>query len=186
MQRRSSTELRQRVNEVNMEQYEVGSYIMHESSGVCRVKSIEERALSGKGSERLYYLLEPVFQSGSQVITPVDGAKQRIRDVITPEDVSKIESDISGLEILEAANERQMAEVYKEHIAAFEPMELARIVKTVFVRRRKRMEAGKKVMSQDEKALAVAGRKLYEEMAFVLKEPVEEVEATIAGLLSDV
>ncbi len=169
-----------------MEHYEVGSYIMHESSGVCRVQSIEERALSGKGSERLYYLLEPVFMSGSQVITPVEGARQRIRDVITAEDVRAIEDAIVGLEILDAPNERQMAEIYKERIAAFDPMELARIIKTVFVRRRIRMEAGKKIMSQDEKALAVAGRKLYEEIAFVLGKPVEEIEARIAGLLSDV
>ena len=34
--------------------YKVGDYIMHETSGVCQVKEISEKALHGKGSERMY------------------------------------------------------------------------------------------------------------------------------------
>ena len=169
-----------------MDHYEIGSYIMHENSGVCCVRAIEERCLSGKGSERMYYVLEPVFQNGSQVITPVDGAKQRIRDVIGKDEVQRILAQIRDLTILDAPNERMLAECYRECIATFEPMELARIVKTVFVRKRQRMESGKKMMSQDEKALNVAGKKLYEEMAFAMDLPVETIEQQITEKLADV
>ena len=45
---------------------------MHENSGVCQVTEISEMALTGKGSEQLYYSLTPVFQKGSKIFTPVE------------------------------------------------------------------------------------------------------------------
>ena len=50
----------------------------------------------------------------------------------------------------------------------FTPESMARVVKTVLLRKWARTAAGKKVMALDEKTLSVAGRKLYEEMAFAM------------------
>ena len=69
--------------------YKVGDYIMHETSGVCQVKEISEKALHGKGSERMYYCLEPVFDRGASVITPVD-SKARIRDVKSSDEFEEL------------------------------------------------------------------------------------------------
>ena len=38
-----------------MSDYQVGDYLMHEGSGVCQVADISEKALQGKGSEKMYY-----------------------------------------------------------------------------------------------------------------------------------
>ena len=52
---------------------------------------------------------------------------------------------------------------------------MARIVKTVYLRRLVRIQEGKKVMAQDEKMLDIAGKKLFEEMAFSFDEEIDDV-----------
>ncbi len=168
-----------------VKKYEVGDYLVHENNGVCQVKAIQTLALSGKGSEREYYSLVPVFHRDSQVITPVDSDKVRVRDVKSANEMHEIMSQMSELDVIEESNDRQRAEKYKEHIGTFEPVELARVVKTVYERRLIRMRQGKKIMSQDERVLATAGKKLFEEMAFVLKEDVKTVEEDFYQVLMD-
>lgn len=163
-----------------MKQYEVGDYVMHENAGVCQVAAIEERALQGKGSEKLYYSLEPVFQDGSQVITPVDAGtgKIRIRDVKSKEEMEAILSELELLDVIEEKDDRVRAERVKEEIALFDPRPLAGVVKTAYLRKAQRIRDGKRVMSADEKILQTAGKKLFQEMAFVLHLEMSEVEDT--------
>lgn len=158
-----------------MKQYNVGDYLMHETNGVCSVDDIKEMALQGKGSEKMYYILVPVYHSKSQVITPVESTKARIRDVKSKNEMLELYDIVKDLDVIEADSDRQRGELYKEKIALFDPIELARVVKTVYLRRLSRLADGKKVMAQDEKMLDIAGKKLFEEMAFSFNEDVEDV-----------
>ncbi len=168
-----------------VKKYEVGDYLVHENSGVCQVKAIQTMALSGKGSEREYYSLVPVFHRDSQVITPVDSDKVRVRDVKSAKEMHEIISQMKDLDVIEEANDKQRAEKYKEHIGLFEPVELARVVKTVYERRLVRMKQGKRIMSQDERVLATAGKKLFEEMAFVFDMDLKTIEDDFYKVLKE-
>lgn len=158
-----------------MKEYKVGDYLVHETNGVCTVNEIKEMALAGRGSEKLYYILAPVYHTKSQVVTPVHSDKVRVRDVKPKEELEKLYDEVLDLDIIEADNDRQRGEKYKEKIACFEPLELARVVKTVYTRRLLRIKEGKKVMAQDEKMLDIAGKKLFEEMAFSFHEDIDDV-----------
>lgn len=158
-----------------MKEYKVGDYLVHETSGVCQVDEIKEMALAGRGSEKLYYILVPVYHTKSQVVTPVKSEKTRVRDVKPRKELEELFDIVLDLEVIEADNDRQRGEKYKEKIACFEPLELARIVKTVYLRRLLRIQEGKKVMAQDEKMLDIAGKKLFEEMAFSFEEEIDDV-----------
>jgi|GEM_PF-339843 CarD family transcriptional regulator len=157
-----------------MSDYQVGDYLMHESSGVCQVAEISEKALQGKGSEKMYYSLDPVFQSGSQVITPV-ASKVRIRDVKSKEEMQNLLDKVLELPVIREQNIRALGDIFKEKMSEFDPVPLATVVKTVYLREQIRMAAGKKAMSSDEKVMATAGRKLFEEMAFALGEDMDTV-----------
>ena len=159
-----------------MKEYKVGDHLVHETNGVCTVDEIKEMALAGRGSEKLYYILAPVYHSKSQVVTPVQSDKVRVRDVKPKEELEKLYDEVLELDLIEADNDRQRGEKYKEKISCFEPIELARIVKTVYTRRLLRIKEGKKVMAQDEKMLDIAGKKLFEEMAFSFDEDIEDVK----------
>ena len=154
-----------------MKEYQVGAYVMHETAGVCQVTEISERALQGKGSEKMYYSLEPVFQRGSCVITPVEAAtgKARIRDVKPREEIEGIMANLTDIPVIEETDDHLRAERIKEEVARFEPSALACVVKTAFLRKEFRIANGKKVMSADEKILQSVGKKLFQEMAFALE-----------------
>ena len=148
-----------------MSNYAIGDYVMHESAGVCQVAAIKELALQGKGTEKMYYELDPVFQHDSQVITPVDDKMHRLRDVKSADE----------MEVIQEKNERVRQEKMKEQIALFDPRPLAGVVKTVYLRKRARLASGKKSMSSDERVLQSAGKKLFEEMAFAMQEDIVKV-----------
>ncbi len=158
-----------------MKEYKVGDYLVHETNGVCTVDEIKEMALSGRGSEKLYYILSPVYSSKSQVVTPVISDKVRVRDVKPKEELEQLYTVVLDLDVIEVDNDRKRGEIYKEKIACFEPVEWARVVKTVYTRRLERLKDGKKVMAQDEKMLDIAGKKLFEEMAFSFDEEIDSV-----------
>ena len=164
--------------------YKVGDYLMHESSGVCQVKEISEQALMGKGSERLYYNLEPVFQKGSQIMTPVD-SKARIRDVKSAEEIQALLEQLPSLEVVGVENNRQRTEKFKEIISEFTPGAVAVVVKSVYLHQEQRLAAGKKAMSSDERVMEVASRRLFEEMAFVLDQTLDEVKDTFFEMLEE-
>ena len=158
-----------------MSKYNVGDYIVHENSGVCKVIDISEKALSGRGSEKLYYSLEPVYQTGASVTTPVE-SKARIRDVHSRDEMQSLLDKALELPVVAEDNIRVLGDIFKEMMQRFDPEPLASVVKTVYLREQIRMAAGKKVMSSDEKVMAIAGRKLFEEMAFALDTDMDTAE----------
>jgi len=167
-----------------MKQFAVGEYLMHEKSGVCQVEEISERALQGKGSEKLYYSLQPIFEKSSQIITPVD-TKVRIRDVKSKDEMEALLDKVPTLEFIQEDNPRVIAEKFKEKIASFDTEELASVVKSIYLRKQMRMAAGKKAMSSDEKIMQNSGKRLFEEMAFAMKTDVDTVEKQFYGRLKD-
>ena len=165
-----------------MNTYEVGAYMVHESSGVCQVMEISEQALQGRGSEKLYYSLEPVFSKGTRITTPVD-TKVRIRDVMESTEFEKLLERLPRLPVLVEENARARTELFREEIAKFDIDALATVLKTVYLRKEKRIAEGKKVMAGDVRAMQLASKKLFEEMAFSMGCTVEEIEERFFGCL---
>lgn len=148
--------------------YQVGDYLVHEGSGVCQVEDIDDMELMGKGSRKTYYCMSPVFKAGAKVFTPIVGSTVRLRPVAGLDTFTRILDNIDDIECIEEANERTLQDKFKAVMAEFTPESMASVVKTVLIRKWNRIAAGKKVMAMDEKVLNVAGRKLYEEMAFAM------------------
>lgn len=148
--------------------YQVGDYLVHEGSGVCQIEDIDDMELMGKGSRKTYYCMSPVFKAGAKVFTPIVGSTIRLRPVADLDVFTRILDDIDNVTCIEESNERALQEKFKEVMAEFTPESMARVVKTVLIRKWNRIAAGKKVMAMDEKILNLAGRKLYEEMAFAM------------------
>ena len=167
----------------SVQKYEVGDYVMHESAGVCKVASIEECALQGKGSEKLYYKLLPVYHTDGQITTPVEDKNHRIRDVKTSEEMQSILDHVDELTVVEERNERTRQEKIKAQIALFDPKPLAGVVKTVYLSKKKRLSEGKKAMSVDERILQQAGARLFEEMAFAMKSDLASVQKNFFAVL---
>lgn len=155
-------------------EYQIGQHVVHEGTGVCTITGIEEMELLGKGSAQLYYVMKPVYRDG-RVCTPVEyKTGLRLRPVATADYINKLLSNIGALSIVEEVNDRVRGEKLKEIMSQFTPEANAVVVKTALIRCYQRRDAGKKFMASDEKILAAAGKKLYEEMAFAVGEDVEQ------------
>lgn len=73
-------------------------------------------------------------------------------------------------------DEKRRETLYKEVVRKCDPAEWIRIIKTLFLRKKARIQAGKKVTSGDEKYLRIAEENLYGEFAMALDMTKEETE----------
>ncbi len=65
-------------------------------------------------------------------------------------------------------NEKEREKLYKEAIHSRDPKRLISIMKTLYIRRQKRLEEGKKTTAVDERYFKLAENQLYSELAFAL------------------
>ena len=63
--------------------FEVGDYVVHGNSGVCRVDAVQTMDGIGADKKRVYYTLVPLYTSGSKLFVPTDSKKVVIRAVMT-------------------------------------------------------------------------------------------------------
>ena len=161
--------------------FQVGDYLVHEGAGVCQVAEICDMELSGRGSMRTYYVLEPLGDKGGRTITPVNSEKVRMRPVMSKEEIEALIQDIPEVDCIQENNDKLRAIKYREALGSFEAKGLLEIIKTVYIGKQRRLRSGKKALSGDEKYIQIAEKKLYDEIAFVYSENTDDVKAWVTG-----
>ncbi|MFP3155941.1 CarD family transcriptional regulator [Lachnospiraceae bacterium ZAX-1] len=159
--------------------FEIGDYIVYGNNGVCKVDGIGKVNLSGLQKDRLYYTLIPIYSKGSKVFTPTNSDKVVMRHVISKEDALKLIDNINDIETLWVEDGKKREEAYKQSMRKCDCKECIRIVKTLYLRKRTLLAAGKKVTVSDEKYLHMAGESLFGELAIPLGMEKEKIENVI-------
>ncbi len=159
--------------------------IMCGGHGVCRVVTITDNPIDRSDKERKYYVLEPVFEKGSTVYTPVDNDKVVMRRIMNRREAEALVDQITEIETVWIQEEKSREQMYKEAIRTYDCQSLVRIIKTLYLRRQSRLKEGKKVLSSDEQYLHKAEELLYSEMSLALSIPKEEVGAYIKKAVRD-
>lgn len=159
--------------------FEVGEFIMCGGHGVCRVTAVTGNPIDKLDKERKYYILEPVFEKGSTIYTPVDNEKIVMRKIMNEKDAKKLIGEIPDIETVWIKEEKTREQMYKEAIKTYDSQSLVQIIKTLYLRKQDRMQKGKKVLSSDEHYLKKAEELLYSEMSLALSIPKESVEEYI-------
>lgn len=161
--------------------FEVGNIVIYGHHGVCEITEIGTLKLPMADREKVYYTLKPVYRTGSSVYAPVENRKIVMRPVITGEAAKELVARIPQIETVWIVNEKARELQFKESLQTCDPEEMVRIIKTLYLRKQQRMENGKKVTVVDERYFRQAEEKLYEELAYALKMPRNEVGAYIAA-----
>ena len=159
--------------------FEVGEYIIYGNIGVCKITDIKEMAPPGTKTNKLYYALDPVYDKGRVVYTPVDNGKVLIRKIVTAQEADELISRVKEIDILQIKDEKLREEKYKEAMRTCNCEEWIRIIKTLYLRTKSRQAEGKKITSSDARYLHLAEENLYGELSIALKMPKEEVEQFI-------
>jgi len=163
--------------------FEIGDYVICGNKGVCKVENITTLDITGVDQKREYYILKPLYMSGSTVYVPVDSSKETMRSVLQREEAQKLIEAIPEIPLLEITNEKLSEQIYRESIRTNNCEELVRIIKTIYLRKQKRIQAGRKVTAVDAKYFHLAEENLYGELAVALDISREDVESYISGMI---
>lgn len=156
--------------------FQVDDYIVYGGNGVCRILDIGIPGINGTDKKRQYYTLQPIYQNGSTVYAPVDNDKVVVRKLISKEEANELINNIPSIEILLFEDDKMLEEKYKEVMRKYDCKEWIKIIKTSYLRKKKRLAEGKKVEVMDEKYLKKAEEYLFGELAIPLNISKEQVE----------
>lgn len=156
--------------------YQVNDYVIYGGNGVCVVEDICTLDGSGIDNSRVYYRLKPLYEKGSMVYAPVDNLKSTLRDLLSETETLALIDEFPEIEIIKFQNDKTLDMDYKNALRSYNGRELLRVMKTAFLRMRKRQEQNKKVVMVDEKYFHKAKELLFGEWAVVLHSTKEDVE----------
>lgn len=169
-----------------MEQYQVGDLILYGNTGVCRVADIQAHR-GGRGEpERLYYTLEPLYQSCT-IATPVDNEKVFMRPILTREEAERLIDQIPHVQA-EAYHNKAMRELTEHYEAAFKTHDCGALVEltmSIYAKKQDLESKKRKFGALDERFLHRAEELLFGELAAALDIGRDEVQGYIAKRLGD-
>ncbi len=157
----------------------IGDYVICGNKGVCEVENITTLNISGVDKEREYYILKPLYMSGSTVYVPVDSPKESMRKALRREEAEKLIEAIPEIPLLVIANDKLSEQAYKDCIRTNDCEDLVKLIKTIYTRKQMRIKAGRKVTAVDAKYFHMAEENLYGELAVALNISRKEVEGYI-------
>ena len=148
--------------------FEMGTMLVHPTYGVCEVVHIGKIDMKNVKDERLFYTLVPLYDAKSKLFIPTDSESLGLRPVMTKESALELVASLPAMEPIAVQNEKEREKVFKEMIRGGNCEDISRIIKTLYLRKKARLAAGKKAVSLDEKYLFMAREQLYGELAVSL------------------
>lgn len=158
--------------------FDVNDYIMYGTTGVCKVTGIKKDKSFGDVDAE-YYVLNPVYDKKSTIMTRVNNKKVQMRQIKTRQEIQKLIRKMPSFGCNWIEDDRLRNQKYKEALSTGECEEWIKIIRGIHLKREERNEMGKKLRQSDENIAKSAERLLYEEISVSLQIPFEEVEAYI-------
>lgn len=165
--------------------FEKGDYIIYGNAGVCRVEGVTTMDIADVPKDRLYYILYPEGKTERKIFIPVDNPKSVVRKLISKAEAEKLIDEIPEIETLNIVSDKLREEKYKECIRSCDNRELIRIIKTIYLRKKKRMQQGKKATNIDKNYLRFAEEKLYSELSLILGIQKSDMENYITARIQE-
>ncbi|HIS48410.1 MAG TPA: CarD family transcriptional regulator [Candidatus Scybalocola faecigallinarum] len=155
--------------------------IVYGNTGVCRVKAIGTlEGISAANPERIYYTLEPIYDSKGTIYAPVD-SKVFMRLVMSPDEARDLIAKIPEIPVktVESQNQRIISDQYESSLSSHKCEDLVGLIRTIYVRNKKAADNGKKPAQVDERYMKRAKELFYGEMAAALGINFKDVELYI-------
>ncbi len=163
--------------------YNVNDVVVYGNQGVCEVVNIGTLSMSMADKKKKYYTLRPFYHKDAAVYVPVDNVTSVMRPVISRKEAESLIKRIPDIENAWIVNEQERETQYKTALRTCDCVELVKIIKTLYRRKKSRIDAGKKVTVVDERYFKQAENQLYEELAYALNIDKSDVSSFITGAL---
>ena len=162
----------------------IGQCVIYGSHGLCSVRDILVPSFLERGKEKEYYQMVSAVDAGSVLYVPVDGAEDKVRDVIAADDAEELIDEIEYAPELELPEGKKAEPVITDVIKRNLTDEMMSLVKTLHKIKAIRQAEGKKFASLNEKYLNIAEKLLYTELAFSLKVEKDDIKKRVFEELS--
>lgn len=157
--------------------YKINDYILYKRE-VCQIKDIKNKYFQDKD----YYVLSPLTDETLIINIPTDS--KEIKDILTKEQALDIINSIKDVDCIET-DENSLENTYKELLGTQNPLDLAKIIKTTYLRNQNRLNSGKKIADKDNNYFNIAEKYLYTTLGIALNLSYDECKAYIIDYLSN-
>lgn len=161
--------------------YKKGQYVICGVNGICQIEDITTLDLDGVDKNKKFYLLKPVFSNGSTVYKPTDSDEKTLRLALNKKEAENLISSIPSIDTIAIADEKTLEKTYKDLIHSCDPKALVSLIKTIHLRKEKRLLKGFKVTALDSRYFKQAEDFLYGELSVALDIPKNEVRDYITS-----
>lgn len=159
--------------------FEIGDFVACGNNGICTVADITVLNLSGIDKKRKYYLLKPVYQPTSTIYIPVDTADKAMRKAVTEDEAKSLILSIPKIPLISFSEDRMLEKIYKEYMSQNNCKAWIQLIKTIYLRKEKRLLDGHKVTAVDSRYFKLAEEFLYAELSVALRLSRDEVREYI-------
>lgn len=135
---------------------------------VCKVKEIVEI----KGTK--YYVLVPVVDESLTVKAPITQESINIRPLLSKKEINDLIKKLPTIELI-TLRDQELVPEYKRLLNSGNREDLVKIIKTTYIRNKKRKDNGKKIGERDDIYFNLAEKSLYSEIGIVLNKTMDEV-----------
>lgn len=159
--------------------------VMYGAIGVCRVTKIDTPDFV-EDNDRLYYFLDPVFQSGA-IYAPIDNEKVSIRPVISADEAKALIEDIDSIKTddFKSRSMQQLSQHYQEILDTHNCRELLSLTKTIYKKSIEASEQNKNLGQIDKRFMKKAEDLLFGEFAVALNTDREAIGEKIYKRFSE-
>ena len=157
--------------------YKINDYILHKRE-VCRIKDIKPKYFQDKD----YYVLSPVTDESLTINVPIDS--KDIKDILTKEQAMDIIKSIKDVKYIDT-DEKSLENTYKELLSSKNTLDLAKIIKTTYLRNQNRLNNGKKIAEKDNNYFNIAEKYLYTTLGIALGMSYDECKKYVIDYISN-
>lgn len=165
--------------------FQKGDYVMCGNNGICCVQDITTLNITGVDKKRMYYLLKPVYLSSSTIYIPVDTADASLRRAVSKGEADKLIHSIPEIPPISVTDEKALERTYKEYMHQGSCEAWVTLIKTIYLRKEKRLTKGFKVTAVDSRYFKLAEDFLYGELSVALAMTRDEVRDYITGCMEE-
>jgi CarD family transcriptional regulator len=163
----------------------IGECVIYGSHGLCSVRDILVPSFIERGKEKEYYQMISAVDTGSVLYVPVEGADEKVRDVLSADEAEDLIDEIEFAPELDLPEGKKAEPVIMDVIKHNVAEEMMSLVKSLRKIKAVRESEGKKFAALNEKYLNIAEKLLYTELAFSLKSEKDEIKERVVGILTE-
>lgn len=146
--------------------YQINDKIIYKRD-VCTIKEIKKNFYK----ETDYYCISPIIDSTLTINIPVD--TPLIKDILTKKEALTIIESIPNVEPINS-DDKSLENIYKELLSTTDELDLVKIIKTTYLRNKKRIDTGKKIGDKDDTYFKKAENYLYTSLSISLNMSYDE------------